>query len=59
MLQRLSRGLSPDSVVSGPVGSQKDQRYLSMAELTGIRVGKPAIETEMRSWLSAPVYLKP
>ena len=36
-------------MASGPAGSQKDRGCLSVAELTGIRTGKPATETEPRS----------
>ena len=42
----------------GPAGSQKDRGCLSVAELTGIRAGKLATETEPRSELSAWGYLK-
>ena len=48
-----------DSVVSGHAGSQKDQGWLSVAELAGIRAGKLATETEPRSELSAWGYLEP
>ena len=39
-------------MASGPPGSQKDQGCLSVTELAGVRVGKPATEIELRSELS-------
>ena len=45
-------------MVSGPTGSQKDRRCLSVAELAGIRAGKLVTETELRSELSTQGYLK-
>lgn len=45
-------------MVSGPAGSQKDQGYLIVTELAGIRAGKPATEMELRSELSTRGYLK-
>lgn len=61
LIQRLSGGWSPhgDSVASGSTGSQKDQGCLSMAELWGIRVGKPRAEIELSRGFSARGYLKP
>ena len=43
----------------GRAGSQKDQGSLISAELAGIRAGKLATETELRSELSARGYLEP
>ena len=43
----------------GPAGSQKDRGCVSVTELAGIRAGKPATETELRSELSTRGYLEP
>ena len=47
------------TVAPTPTGSQKDQGCLSAAELAGIRAGKPATATKLRSELSARGYLVP
>ena len=61
LLRWLSVGWNPswDSVVSGSSGSQKDQGCPSAAELPGIRLGKPAANSEARSGLSAQGCHKP
>ena len=47
-----------DSMISGPMGSQKDWGCLSVAELAGITARKPATETEPRSELSTQGHLE-